>query len=77
MAEHPDIKSEILPGSESINEGKDVTSEIANHHVINSDHAAKVDRQTLLAVLQFLKKYNLKVNERLKKYALNSCAHSW
>lgn len=69
MTEQPDIKSESLPVADNINEVEEVTSESANH-VVNSDVDAKVDRHTLLAVLQFLKKYNLKVSDHLKKCVL-------
>jgi hypothetical protein len=60
MAENVDIKSENVVACETVDEGPE-KSTCNNLPVPNADNEATLDRPTLQAVLQFLKKYNLKV----------------
>jgi hypothetical protein len=63
-ADNTDIKCENVVACETVDE---VQEKAPGSSILtpNADSEAKVDRQTLQAVLQFLKKYNLKVSSYL------------
>jgi hypothetical protein len=59
-ADTTDIKCEDMVACETIDEGQEKSSG-SSTAIPSADSEAKADKRTLQAVLQFLKKYSLKV----------------